>query len=93
LTWNSSFLKPFHFSIHKGSEVDLVLEDKRDGLYGIEIKSSSTLQGRDFNGLKRLSQLAGNRFKKGIVLYTGDQYLGGFGDNLQAVPVSSVWAS
>ena len=93
LTWSNKSLKPYHFSIHKGSEVDLVLEDKRGGLYGIEIKSTSTLQGRDFNGLKRLSQLAGNKFKRGIVLYTGEQYLGGFGDNLQAVPVSSVWKS
>lgn len=93
LTWNNNYLKPYHFSIHKGSEVDLVLEDRRGGLYGVEIKSSSTLQGKDFNGLRRLSQLTGDKFKRGIVLYTGEQYLGGFGDNLQAVPISSVWAS
>ena len=91
LTWNNNTLIPYHFSIHKGSEVDLVLEDKKGGLFGIEIKSSSTLQAKDFNGLKRLSQLAGSKFKRGIVLYTGEQFLGGFGDNLQAVPISSVW--
>lgn len=60
-------------------------------MYGIAIKSSCTLQGKDFNGLRRLAQLAGDNFKRGIVLYTGEQYVGGFGDNLQAVPVSSVW--
>lgn len=91
LTWSPISLKPYHFSIHRGSEVDLVLEDNSGDIYGIEIKSASTLQGKDFNGLRRLSQLVGEKFKRGIVLYTGEQYLGGFGDNLQAVPIASVW--
>lgn len=91
LTWSPISLKPYHFSIHRGSEVDLVLEDNSGDIYGIEIKSASTLQGKDFNGLRRLSQLVGEKFKRGIVLYTGEQYLGGFGDNLQAVPIVSVW--
>lgn len=92
LSWSDLYLKPYHFSIHKGSEVDLVLEDKMGGLYGIEIKSAASLQNKDFNGLRHLSKLAGKKFKRGIILYTGEHYLGGFGDNLQAVPVSSVWS-
>lgn len=93
LSWSDLYLKPYHFSIHRGSEVDLVLEDRRGGLYGIEIKSAATLQDGDFSGLRKLSDLAGDKFKRGIVLYTGDNYLGGFGDNLQAVPISALWAS
>ena len=92
LSWSDLYLKPYHFSMHKGSEVDLVLEDRAGGLFGIEIKSAATLQDSDFNGLRRLSELAGDKFKRGIVLYTGEQYLGGFGDNLQAVPISTVWS-
>lgn len=92
LSWSEMSLKPYHFSIHKGSEVDLVLEDRAGGLFGIEIKSAASLQGSDFNGLRKLSELAGKKFKRGIVLYTGEQYLGGFGDNLQAVPISAVWS-
>jgi len=91
LGWSNSQLKPYHFSMHRGSEVDLVLEDQRGGLYGIEVKSSATLQNKDFGGLKRLAQFAGDKFKRGIVLYSGEQYLGGFGENLQAVPLSSIW--
>ncbi len=91
LSWSDLYLKPYHFSIHRGSEVDLVLEDRAGGLYGIEIKSAASLQNSDFNGLIKLSELAGSKFKRGIVLYTGEQYLGGFGDNLQAVPISAVW--
>lgn len=92
LSWSNLYLKPYHFSIHKGSEVDLVLEDRAGGLHGIEIKSAASLHDSDFNGLRRLSKLAGKKFKRGIVLYTGEQYLGGFGDNLQAVPVSAMWS-
>lgn len=46
----------------------------------------------DFKGLKRLAEIAGKKFKRGIVLYTGEQMMGGFGENLQAVPLSSVWS-
>ncbi|HMF72697.1 MAG TPA: ATP-binding protein [Flavitalea sp.] len=92
LSWTDAALKPYHFSIHKGAEVDLVLEDRGKKLYGIEIKSSASLKASDFNGLKRLADLAGKKFQKGIVLYTGEQVLGGFGGkNLHAVPVSALW--
>lgn len=94
LTWAEERLKPCHFSIHKGAGVDLVLEDQKRQLYGIEIKSAATIRENDFKGLKKLSELVGDRFKKGIVLYTGGQTLGGFGQkNLYAVPIGSLWTS
>ena len=93
LSWSEEILKTYHFSIHKGAEVDLVLENRKKQLYGIEIKSTSIIRENDFKGLKRLAEIAGERFQKGVVLYTGDQVLGGFGgDNLHAVPVSALWS-
>jgi hypothetical protein len=35
--------------------------------------------------------MAGKKFQRGIVLYSGDYMLGGFGENLLAVPLSAVW--
>jgi uncharacterized protein len=92
LSWSDSILKPFHFSIHKGAEVDLVLEDRSKQLYGIEIKSSASLNQDDFKGLKRFAEFAGEKFKRGIVFYTGDQVVGGFGENIQAVPIAALWS-
>lgn len=92
LSWSGPFLKPYHFSIHSGGEVDLILEDRKKQLYGIEIKSKASVSPSDFNGLKRLAEIAGKKFQRGIVLYAGDQVVGGFGDNLQAVPIPAVWA-
>lgn len=93
LTWSDEILKTYHFSIHQGAEVDLVLEDRRKQLYGIEIKSTAIIQPNDFKGLKKLAEITGDRFQRGIVLYTGDQTLGGFGGkNLQAVPIAALWS-
>jgi len=92
LSWSGLFLKPYHFSIHSGAEVDLVLEDRKKQLYGIEIKSTASVSQNDFKGLKRLAEIAGKKFKKGIVLYSGENTIGGFGENLQAVPLSAVWS-
>ncbi|MFA7200758.1 MAG: ATP-binding protein [Bacteroidales bacterium] len=90
--WMEEPLRVMHFSMHRGAEVDLVIEDYRKHIYGIEIKAKASIQEKDFQGLKKLEQLAGNRFKKGIVLYTGSYTLGGFGSkNLWAVPIKNVW--
>jgi hypothetical protein len=73
--------------------VDLILEDNRKKLYGIEIKSKASIKEEDFKGLKKFSEIAGHRFEKGILLYTGNQVVGGFGgSNLSAVPVAALWA-
>src|SRR5580704_9132504 len=92
LSWSGLFLKPYHFSIHSGAEVDLILEDRKKHLYGIEIKSTASVSQSDFNGLKRLAEIAGKKFQRGIVLYGGEHMIGGFGENLQAVPISALWS-
>lgn len=92
ISWFEQPLKLMHFSMHKGAEVDLVIETGKKQLIGIEVKSKASLNNDDFKGLKKLAELAGKRFKKGIVLYTGEHVLGGFGGNdLQAVPIPNLW--
>jgi uncharacterized protein len=92
LSWSGLYLKPYHFSVHSGAEVDLILEDRKKHLYGIKIKSTASVSQSDFNGLKRLAEVAGKKFQRGIVLYGGEHMIGGFGENLLAVPISAVWS-
>lgn len=92
LSWSDLFLKPYHFSVHSGAEVDLILEDRKKQLYGIEIKSTASVGQYDFKRLKRLSEVAGKKFQRGIVLYGGEHMVVGFGENLQAVPLSAAWS-
>lgn len=72
--------------------MDLVLENRKKQLFGIEIKAAATLKEQDFKGLKQLSKLAGDKFQKRIILYGGEEMLS-FGDNLWAVPIANVLRS
>lgn len=72
--------------------MDFVLENPVGDVVGIEVKASSTVKANDFKGLKYLSELLGERFLRGIVLYTADQPVP-FASNLYALPVSALWRS
>ena len=61
----------FHCRTQTGQEVDIVLEDARGMVVGVEVKSSATIGTGDFKGLKALAEEAGDTFLRGIVLYTG----------------------
>lgn len=91
-TWSEIQPQFFHFRTRKGQEVDIVLENPAGEVVGIEVKASSTVKAHDFKGLKYLSDLLGDRFLRGIVLYTGDQPVP-FGSNLYALPVGALWRS
>lgn len=80
-----------HFRTGAGAEVDIVLENRRRDLVGIEVKASSTVQPSDFRGLLELRNLVGERLKAGVVLYTGREIVT-FGQGLWAVPVPALWA-
>jgi predicted AAA+ superfamily ATPase len=88
--WSSVRVQVFHFRTHGGREVDLVLEADDGRLVGIEVKASATISGRDFAGLETLREIAGSRFHRGVVLYTGMEVLP-FGRRMFALPLSALW--
>ena len=73
-------------------EVDLVLENSAGQVVGIEVKASATVKSDDFRGLRALADMAGDRFVRGMVLYTGPETLP-FGQDLFAVPVPALWSA
>ena len=79
-----------HYRTHAGQEVDVILEDRAGRTVGVEIKASSTVTARDFSGLKAFAEDCGDRFHRGVVLYTGSTIVP-FGPNLHAVPVGALW--
>ena len=90
ITWSNLKPKMFHFRSQTGYEVDIVLEDRTGELVGVEVKSSSTVTNKDFKGLKKLHELTGKKFNRGVVLYMGKEYVP-FGNNLYAVPMNALW--
>ena len=89
-TWSKRQPEFFFWRTASGQEVDLLLEDQKGHLVGIEIKAGATLTAKDVRGLQTLSTLAGKRWVRGIVLYTGNDIIP-FGKNLHAVPITRLW--
>ncbi|HEY5707987.1 MAG TPA: ATP-binding protein [Solirubrobacterales bacterium] len=75
-----------HYRTTKGTEVDFVVEAADGRVVGIEVKGASSVDARDFRRFERLEQTLGERFVRGIVLYSGSRPVP-FGDRLEAWPV------
>lgn len=90
-TWSATTFEMFHFRDRNGREVDVVLEDTARNIAGIEVKSSASVEHRDFAGLTFLRDKTGPRFTLGIVLYTGREAVR-FGERLWALPLSALWS-
>jgi predicted AAA+ superfamily ATPase len=88
--WSGRQPAMFHFRTQTGQEVDIALEERAGQVVGIEIKASQTVSSRDFQGLRVMSEMLGDRFVRGIVLYTGPETIP-FGQNLHAVPLEALW--
>ena len=78
-----------HFRTSDQKEVDFILE-KGNEVIGIEVKLNSTPGLNDFNGLKLLKEAVKDRFKLGVVIYTGTTLIP-FGEDFWAVPVCYLW--
>ena len=88
--WRNEPTQLFHFRDRDGVEVDIVLQEAGGMVAGVEVKASSTVRGRDFRGLRKLGNAAGDRFGGGVVLYDG-MTSARFGERLYAVPIRRLW--
>ncbi len=89
-SWSGNQYRLSHFRTREGDEVDFVIEDRRGGIVGIEVKSSATLRPKDLSGLRKLEEAAGENFIRGLVLHDHDRSTP-FGSKLSAGPVSMLW--
>ncbi len=81
-----------HFRSREQKEVDFVVEAADRRVVGVEVKTTTTADARDFKGLRAFAQLAGERFHRGILLYGGSECVP-FGPKLWAIPISALWNS
>jgi len=88
--WARHRVTLFHYRTTTGREVDVILEDQRGKLVGIEIKASRTVSKKDFAGLEAFSQDTKKNFLRGILLYGGTEVVP-FGEKLWAWPISTLW--
>lgn len=90
-TWADSHIRIHHFRDREQHEVDILIEDDREGIVGVETKASATVGASDFKALRQLQAANGRQFRLGIVLYDGAQVLP-FGDRMVAAPFPCLWS-
>jgi predicted AAA+ superfamily ATPase len=89
-TWSDATHHFYHYRDKDKVEVDIVIE-RADGLMvGVEVKAGSTVTVSDFRGLRRLREINGKQFVRGVLFYDGDATLS-MGDDMHAVPYAALW--
>ena len=90
LGWSRTHARMHHARTHAGQAIDIMLEDRQGRCVAIEVKATASLSDRHLRGMRAFAELAGERFHRGIVLYTGDEVVP-FGAGVFAMPVAGVW--
>ncbi len=88
-SWSEEPVRLYHLRSQTGQEVDLIMEGSGGRVVGVEVKLSATPSPRDFAGLKILRDHLGDKFIRGVLIYTGREIVP-FGKDMHAVPVSSL---
>jgi predicted AAA+ superfamily ATPase len=83
-TFSVSHFNPVQY---QGREVDFIVENPKGEAIGIEVKLSGTIDEKDWASMKVLKETLGNKFKKGIIIYTGTEQIQA-GRDLWALPVN-----
>lgn len=89
-TWSGLKIFQSHYRTKDQDEVDLVLEDRRGRIVGIEVKASPTVRSHDFRGLRQLEAAAGDKFMHGFLLHDHDR-MTPISGKIHAMPVSTLW--
>jgi hypothetical protein len=89
--WRDESYTLHHYRDKDQDEVDIIVENERGAMVGIEVKASATVRAGDFKGIRKLQKISGGNLKLGVVLYDGTQIVP-FGDRLFAAPISCLWS-
>lgn len=92
LAFSEKGLMLSHYRTQTNIEVDFILENRLGKLTGIEVKASSSIDGKDFKALRHLKETEPQSFQRGIILYAGREVVA-FDADLFAVPLSMWWAN
>lgn len=91
LGWSQTAARPYHYRDRDGREVDLILEARDGRVVAIEVKAGATVRAEDTRHLRYLRDSIGERFHRGVILFTGDRTMR-VGDRLDATPIEALWS-
>jgi uncharacterized protein len=90
LGWSKTSASLFHFRDRSGVEVDAILETRDGRIAAVEVKVGTRVDAVDLRGLELLRDRLGDRFVRGVVLFTGS-IPQERGDRLSALPMRELW--
>lgn len=90
-TWSDQRVQMFYYRDNAGREVDVVLESPSGDVAAVEVKVAATAARSSSKGLRFLRDKLGDRFKAGVVLYSGEHTLR-LDDRIWAVPIEGLWS-
>lgn len=89
-SWSTTPVELYFYRDSDKREVDLVVESASGDVVAIEAKAAAATTASDLRGLRVLRDKLGERFKTGIVVYSGEHTLP-IDDRIWAVPISGLW--
>ncbi len=90
LAWSETHPALYHYR-NRAGEIDIVLEASNSDLACVEVKAAASIHSRDYRVMAEVRDKHADRFKAGVVVYTGEQTLP-LSDRIWAVPISGLWA-
>ncbi|MEO8540167.1 MAG: ATP-binding protein [bacterium] len=90
LGWSDTLAELYYFRTHGGLEADFLIESSDGRVVALEVKAKAAPSARDFRAMEFLRDELGDRFIRGILLYTGEHTLP-FGDRIWAMPIDGLW--
>jgi len=89
-SWSLTPVELFFYRDTEKREVDVVVESTSGDVVAIEAKSAAATTASDTRGLRVLRDNLGERFKTGVVVYSGEHTLP-IDDRIWAMPISGLW--
>lgn len=81
----------YHYRDREKREIDFIIQDSNNTIYGIEVKSGTLISKEHFKHLKWFkNNLAKDKKFVGIVLYSGENVVP-FDENMFAIPINNLW--
>jgi len=81
----------YHYRDREKREIDFLIQDSDNNIFGIEVKSGTSISKDDFKHMIWFkNNLVKNKNFTGIILYSGEN-VATFGENMLAVPISNLW--
>ncbi|MEU4231755.1 ATP-binding protein [Nonomuraea sp. NPDC026600] len=88
--WSEEMVEFSHFRTRDQREVDLVIESHEGSVVGVEVKAKSSIEEKDFQGLRLLRERLGSSFVAGVLVNLGQQSFR-HDDRLYVMPVDRLW--